>query len=92
MEYTIVFFTMIEVFWVKDPQSCDCCVETTVMNFLLPMKGVRVRAARNLEVGLRPTSAIISSIHCIGSTLNESGLAVVQESNNSSLPKLSFIP
>ena len=76
---------MIEVLWVKDPQSWHCCVGTTGMNFLLSMKDVRERSARNLEVGLRPTSALIRLIHCIGAKLNKSGLAAVQESKNSSL-------
>ena len=60
---------MIEVFWVKDPQIFHCCLERTVMNFLLSMKDVRERLARNLGVGLKPTSAIIRLIHCIGGNL-----------------------
>lgn len=38
---TNVFVPMIEVFWVKEPQSCDCYVEATLMNFWLPMEGVK---------------------------------------------------
>ena len=69
LEDTVLFCAIIGFLWVK--------------NFLLPMKDVRERAARNLETGLKSTSVTIPLIHCMGAELNESGLAAAQESHNS---------